>query len=155
MKKFLIGFLIVVGVTLVTFAIKIIFFPVNTINTSLDMTSDIVDDTLTAENAIYNYEYFKKQAESIQALRNKEVTADEAISSFKEIYGDDSKDWKKEDKVEYNRLNTNLTGIKNMLDDAIADYNAKSSMTNRAIFKDGLPSNLTRAVIDGMQLITN
>ena len=33
------------------------------------------------------------------------------------------------------------------------DYNAKASMENRAIFKDNLPSNISRAFYAGMNLL--
>lgn len=155
MKNILLGVLIFVLVIFGSLGLKALLFPVATVSKSLDMGYEVVDKTLTGENAIYNYEYFKKQAESIKALRSKETRADGEINEFYELYGKDTALWTRDDKTEHSRLQANLTGVQNMLDDAMADYNAKSQMVNRAIFKDGLPSNLSRAVVDGIQLMSN
>jgi len=125
--------------------LKVVFFPINSVEKSIDMTYDITDKTLDGENAIYNYEYFKKQEESIEALKNKEDTAKEVIVEFKDMYGKDGTKYDRETKVEYSRLSANVTALKNQLDDAIADYNAKSKMVNKNIFKDNLPTNISRA----------
>jgi hypothetical protein len=42
--------------------------------------------------------------------------------------------------------------LQKLTNKALEDYNAKSSMVNRAIFKDNLPSNITRAFYAGQQL---
>jgi hypothetical protein len=131
--------------------IQAIFFPVNTIQKSIDTAYEVTNKTMTGENAIYNYEYFKSQEESISALYKKEARAKEEVESFKKLYGNPAK-WGMEEKNEYARLNTVATGLGNQLDDAIADYNAKSKMVNRSIFKDNLPSNITRAFYTGQQL---
>lgn len=155
MKNFFIGFLIVLVLIFCGMLLNYALFKPYVVDTSIDMAYDTVDKTMTAENAIYNYEYFIKQAESIQALRNKEIIAEQQLEGFYELYGKDTSKWTREDKAEHSRLKSNITGIQNMLENAMADYNAKSSMVNRAIFKDGLPSNINRAIIDGLQLSNN
>ena len=131
--------------TILGFGIKLLFFPVNTATKLLDTAYGAQDKTLNAENAIYNYEYFKQQKESIDALNQKLGNANESIISFKESAGD-RKDWTFEDKDEYSRLNAVKDGLYNQLKDAIADYNAKSNMANRSIFKDNIVPNYIDAL---------
>ena len=47
--------------------------------------------------------------------------------------------WPQMDKTERNRLNTVLLGIKNTCIDAVKEYNARSTMVNRNIFKEDVP----------------
>lgn len=134
-------FSITVGIILLLIfggiGIKLLFFPVNTANKLIGTAYQAQDKTSNADNAIYNYEYFKQQKESIDALNQKLGNASDSIASFKEEAGDRSK-WSFEDKTEYARLNSVKDGLYNQLKDAIADYNAKSNMANRAIFKDSI-----------------
>jgi regulatory protein YycI of two-component signal transduction system YycFG len=139
--------LIVVGV-----GIKIFWFPVHTSLKSINSTYEIIDKTLDSNNILANYEWFKRQEEGIQALYKKEARAKEEIAAFEEAYPDKDK-WSKFDKDEYARLRSNLTGVSNILDEAIAEYNARSSMANRAIFKENLPVNISRAFYTGLDLI--
>lgn len=150
-KHILIACLLVVSVVLATFMLKIIFFPINTFDTSINASYDIVDKTLTADNAIYNYEWFKKQEESIKALYKKADRATKDIEEYLKTFPD-VKNWDIQTQQEYSRLNSIQSGLGNQLDDAIADYNAKSNMVNKNIFKDNLPSNLSKAFYAGQQL---
>ena len=99
-----------------------------------DMTYGTSKKTLNSTNAIYNYEYFKEQDEAIKSLKNKAKIAKKDIDTFKKEYDKKSQF----DKEELSRLRTIFTGIKYQLSDSIADYNAKSKMVNRNIFKNGL-----------------
>lgn len=151
MKNILLVILLLVVLSFGGLLLKIVFFPANTIHKSIDTAYGVVDNTMTAENAIYNYEWFKKREGEIKALYKKEERAKQELDDFLEIFPDQEK-WNRDDKQEYSRLRSNLTATGNMLDTAIEDYNAKSGMVNRAIFKDNLPSNLTRAFYTGQKL---
>ncbi|MEK6882316.1 MAG: hypothetical protein AABY22_22040, partial [Nanoarchaeota archaeon] len=41
------------------YVIKYFLLPVKTVTSQIDAASDIIDKTYTADNAIYNYEWFK------------------------------------------------------------------------------------------------
>jgi hypothetical protein len=102
----------------------------------------IVNKTIDADNVIYNYEWFKKTHENYLASLVKIKTAEEQVAQFKEDAGP-RKDWSFEDKTEYSRIQSVVTGLKNHSEDIRAEYNAKSKMVNRKIFKGGdLPSEL-------------
>lgn len=99
-----------------------------------DMTYGTAKKTLNSGNAIHNYEYFKTQAEAIKALQSKASHSQKEYNNFKKEM-DKTSDF---DKEELSRLRTIKNGIMNQLKDSVADYNAKSKMVNRNIFKNGL-----------------
>lgn len=109
----------------------------------VDAAHGIVDQTYTAENAIYNYEWFKKQYEKIRATEKQIDNTMMLKDEFKELYGDAST-WDFTTKESYNRLQTTLLGQKNHYENIVADYNARSKMANREIFKDKLPFNVDK-----------
>lgn len=111
----------------------------------VDTAHDIIDKTYTAENAIYNYEWFKTQYEKIQSSEKQIGNTVLSIDDFKEMYGD-PKDWDYIDKEEYARLKTVLLGQKNFYEQLVADYNARSNMDNRDIFKDKLPFDVEKKI---------
>lgn len=91
-------------------------------------------DTLDGDNVKYNYEWFKQTHEDVRALDVQIKTAQAAVDQFKIEAG--SRDgWHREDREEFARLNAVLQGLKNQRADIAANYNARSRMVNRAIFK--------------------
>ena len=140
--------LIIIAIIVLGLGIKLVFFPVKALHTGIDMGYDVAEQTLNAENAIYQYEWFLQTAEDIVALNKKEKRAEQNIQEFK-VTADSTR----EDKNELARLRAIKTGISNMLDDTMAKYNARSKMANRAIFKGNLPSNMTRSVLTTLDLI--
>jgi hypothetical protein len=135
-----IGGLILILLCLVV--IKIVFFPASTALNIIDQAGKVVSKTADADNVIYNYEWFKNTYNSVLATDQKIINLENEITSFTGLVGD-RKNWTFEDKNEYARLSSTLTGLKNHRANIVADYNAKSSMINRKIFKGGdLPTNL-------------
>ncbi|QIG73657.1 hypothetical protein EVC04_220 [Rhizobium phage RHph_I1_9] len=96
----------------------------------------VVSKTFDADNIIYNYEWFKRQYNDIIAFNQKIDIAQSQISRFEESAGPRT-NWTFEDKQEANRLNSVVLGLRNQRESMIAEYNAKSSMVNRSIFKTG------------------
>jgi len=133
---------------------KGLWMPVHTVSKGIDMGYQVVDKTLDGGNAIANYEWFKNQEQQIKVLGQQMDRAIEELNDFKETMNKDRSTWDMMDKDEYSRLRSNITGIGQMLDAAIGDYNAKSSMVNRAVFKDNLPSNISRSMVVSKTLIT-
>lgn len=130
-----------VGIILILFSISIVsyFWLVPEIFfKQVDTAHDIIDVTYTSDNAIYNYEWFKKQYESIHATEKQIDNTMIHLDEFKELFGNVST-WDWSTKQEYNRLSSTLLGQKNHYESIVADYNARSKMANRNIFKDKLP----------------
>jgi hypothetical protein len=126
--------MIVMVIGFVGFIGKVILFPAHVANTTVDTAYKITDKTLDADNVINNYEWFKQQYEDYQAIQTKIGQAEVAANSFKESAGDRS-NWTFEDKNEYSRLTSIVDGLKYQAEDIKAEYNAKSKMLNRNIFK--------------------
>lgn len=149
LKVILIWLLVIVILVFGGIAIKVLFFPVHIADKSVDLAYGTTNKTMTAENAIYNYEWFKMQEESIESLYKKEDTAKKQLEEYIKLLPEDKGKWTRDDKNEVSRLQSIVSGIENMTNDAIAEYNAKSNMVNRVIFKDNLPSNIDRAFLSG------
>ena len=94
----------------------------------------VIDKALSADNIIYNYEYFKKQFRDIKAIDVKIEVAKGQKTEFKDMSGEKAT-WTFEDKTEYSRLSSIASGLEMQRADMVSDYNAKSAMVHRSIFK--------------------
>lgn len=139
--KYIFGFLgVIVLISAVGFLGKIIFFPVNTAQKLVETAYDAQDKVLNADNAIYNYEWFKQKHQDIEASKKQLVNARASYDSFIASAGARSS-WTFEDKTEDSRQRAVVLGLENYLESQIADYNARASMATRNIFENSvLPS---------------
>lgn len=142
----------VIGLLALAFVLKIILFPVNTLERAIETAYGVVDKTMDAKNAIYNYEWFKDQEAHIRVCLKNEDIAKEEWELFKAELPEDREKWTREDKQEEASLRNSYYALQKLTNLAIEDYNAKSEMVNRNIFKDNLPSNITRAWYAGRKL---
>jgi hypothetical protein len=134
-----IGFLgLFIGLAAIGSALNLITIPWLKFDSKVQMNRDIITKTYDADNALYNYHWFKQKSEEIKATDTKVNIALESLNTYQKYWPDKSK-WTAIDKEEYNRLNTNYLGLKNYYNDLIADYNARAKSVDRAIFKDELP----------------
>ena len=101
----------------------------------IDSADKIIDKTYDADNAIYNYEWFKTQHEKIIAAEKQIENTKFEMDSMKEMYGE-PKDWDFQTKQSYQILQAQFLGQKNQYENLVADYNARSKMANRNIFQD-------------------
>jgi hypothetical protein len=151
--KLLIG-IIIAGLTIgLLFLLKIALFPVHTAVRSVDVAYGVVNKTLTSENAIREYEWFKQQEADIRKCIKNEEIAETELTTFISGLPKDRTTWGDFDKREEASLRNSLTAVRRVTNIAMEDYNAKASMANKAIFKDNLPSNISRSFYAGMQLI--
>ena len=130
-----------------------IFQPIDTVVKGKNMAYETTAEIMTGKNAIYNYEWFKQQEADIKRLAEQFTVAQKAVNTYKADLPENRKDWDREDKNELSRLRANATGVDMMLKQAIGDYNAKSSMVSRSVFKDNLPSNITRSMYVAKDMI--
>ncbi len=104
----------------------------------VQMNRDIVAKTYNADNALYNYRWFKDRAESIKATEVQIENAMTAHANFKTSAGP-RKDWTFEDKTEDSRLGSVVLGLKNHYQEIVAEYNSRAKQVDRNIFIDDLP----------------
>lgn len=141
LKKIGIIFAVIFGCTALTaigWGVRSLMLAPRAINHTLGTAEGVIDKTLTADNAIYNYEWFKQQYEDIQAGQKKLDNAETNHVAYRASLPEDREDWTFEDKQEDARLNTIVLGLENNLEDMIADYNARAKQANRNIFEDGI-----------------
>lgn len=127
-----------IALATVGMALNIITIPWLKLGSQVQMTRDIVQKTYNADNALYNYHWFKERFEAIKATENKIKVAKEAATSFETSAGKRT-DWTFEDKTEHARLASVTQGLKSHYEDIVAEYNARAKEADRAIFKDDLP----------------
>lgn len=104
-----------------------------------EAAKDIQEQTYNADNAIENYEWFKQQEQDIIAARQNANATKAQIEQFHETYGDDPSKWSRSAEQRHADLHQQLLGVQQMHNNLVADYNARASMQNRAVFKDKLP----------------
>lgn len=93
----------------------------------------VFEKTVDADNVIYNYEWFKTQWQEILSLERKIGIAESAVASFEAAAGPRGT-WDFRTREESFRLAANLSGVRNVRSDAVAEYNARARMANRSIF---------------------
>lgn len=152
LKLSLTTILVLLLLILGSIAIKIIFFPLNTASKSVNTAYEVVDKTITGENAIANYEWFKEQEAYIRRCYKNEEIAKEEYDLYVSTLPEDRTTWDRQDKQEESSLRNSHYALRKLTNKAIEDYNARASMVNRNIFKDNLPSSITRAWIAGKEL---
>ncbi len=131
---------------------KIVFFPTYVAEQSIDTAYEVVDKVMDSDKAIADYEWFKSQEAYIrQCLRNEEI-AKEEWDIFKAELPEDRDKWDRDDKTEEASLRNSYYALQKLTNKAMEDYNARSSMTTRSVFKDNLPSNIDRAFYAGKKL---
>lgn len=117
------------------FMIKLIMFPVHVLNNEANLAHDAIDKVMNADNAIYNYEWFKQKLADIEATKRQFKLAEANQKSYRASLGERST-WTFEDKTEDARLNSVVLGLQTNLESQIGDYNARASMATRNIFED-------------------
>lgn len=141
----IIAVMLLIGVIMGGFALKAVLLPVKTVTTQIDSAGNIIDRTYDADNAIYNYEWFKTQYEDIQATERIIGNTKTEMDAYKELYGNAS-GWDWQTKQDYNSMSGKYLGQQNYYEDLVAEYNARSKMANREIFKDKLPLHVDKVI---------
>lgn len=100
---------------------------------------ETIEQTMDAEKAIEDYEWFRTQYREIEAQRNQVDNAYDARERFYGTYGEDPDEWSRTTKEDYSAIEKRITGNQNQLENLVADYNARSDMANREVFKCHLP----------------
>jgi len=99
---------------------------------------DIAGRVFDTDNIITQYEWFKQAKEDVDAYDAQIVTAQGQITTFQESMGEAPRtEWGYANTTEYSRLQGVYQGLKNNRNALVAEYNAKSRMATRSVFKAG------------------
>lgn len=102
----------------------------------LSKPAEIVDKVTNTDRIIFNYEWFFETYHDCLAFDEQIKTADAQLTSFTDTLNDDRNSWAREDRTEWNRLNTIVLGLRQQRSSVIQEYNAKSKELTRKLFKD-------------------
>lgn len=130
-----IGVVVVLGVNIVFafwMAPKIFFEQRNA-------AEDAAEDTYSWENAKTEYEWFKQQKHDIRAKEKQANNTQQQINRMHENYDGSPDEWPRDVRQNHERLHQQLLGQQNMHNEMVAEYNAKSEMEHKNLFKDELP----------------
>lgn len=124
-----------IGISLVGSGVWFLTLPMRT-------ATGVIERTANPDNVIANYEWFKRQVQDVKAIDKRIVATNTAMDAFMQSAGA-RETWKFEDRQEYNRLNALSIGLQGQRADMVAEYNARTQMANRDIFRTGeLPEQL-------------
>lgn len=137
-KAIAIGIVILILLVAGVWALKAGMLPFMTVTKQIDSAGQIIDKTYDPSSAIYNYEWFKSRFEDIHATEIQISNTKQNMEDYRDLYGNAS-EWDWQTKQDYNSLNKVYLGQQNYYEDIVAEYNARSKMANREIFKDKLP----------------
>lgn len=102
----------------------------------------VIARTANPGNIIANYEWFKQQYQDIGAMDARLSAARDAITRFEQSAGPRT-GWQFEERQESARLNQIVAGLEGQRASMIAEYNARTQMANRDIFRThDLPSHI-------------
>ncbi len=128
----------ILGVALVGSALNLITIPWLRFNSQIQMNRDIIQKTYDADNALYNYHWFKERSGALKAEQKQIIIADNAANDFDKNAGV-RRDWTFEDKTESSRLHSVAQGLRSDFEYKSAEYNAKMKEVDRAKFEEELP----------------
>lgn len=140
-----ITFLLLIALVGGGWVLKAVLLPAKTVTTQIDSAGNIIESVYDADNAIYNYEWFKTQYEDIQATERIISNTKVEMDAYKELYGNAST-WDWQTKQDYNSMLGKYLGQQNYYESLVAEYNARSKMANREIFKDKLPLHVDKVL---------
>lgn len=110
------------------------------------LSDNVNRKVVNSDKAIENYEWFKMQESQIQSMYNQEKIQQKSLDNYLEMLGKDPSKWTAQDKNQINFLRTVVDGTRVQVNHMIAEYNAKSSMKHKALFKNNLPTNIVRGL---------
>jgi|SRR5882724_8591968 len=119
-------------------ALNLITIPWLKLNSQIQTNRDIVTKIFNADNALYNYHWFKERAAAITALETTIGQADAAVKDF-EISAGLRTTWTFDDKNEDSRLRSVAQGQKAQYNSLVGEYNARMKEADRSIFEERLP----------------
>jgi hypothetical protein len=102
----------------------------------------VAEHVASPDAAISSYEWFEQQYRDVHAIEWQIKDAQDAVKRFKDDNGKPS-DWAFDQREEYGRLNSHVTGLKQARRGMIEVYNARASMITRNLWKSStLPQHI-------------
>jgi len=141
-KAIYIGVAVVIGILLTSLFMRVVLFPAHVADKAMDTAEGVVDQTLNANNALFNYENFKDLYNGAKAQKANIENTLKKMDDLKEMYGEPT-EWTKDIREEHSFMKDTLSGYEMQYQSLVKEYNSDSSKLNRNLFKDNnLPEEL-------------
>lgn len=135
-------FNVLVSVLFILFGLSIIAGIMSLVSAPFRSATGVVERTINPDNVIANYEWFKRQVQDVKAIDVRLRASQLTLDQFNAVAGPRDK-WTFEDKQEHARLSSIVLGLQGQRASMVAEYNARTEMANRALFKTSdLPETL-------------
>lgn len=119
-----------------------IFLILSVVGSAFNWGSAFTRRVFNPNTVVENYEWFHEAVRDAEALNQQVIAALKSRDAYAEMAGP-SENWKFDTRTEYSRLNSVVLGLENRRTSLVAEYNARSAMMNRSLFKDrNLPEQL-------------
>lgn len=115
--------------------LKVVLLPSYVANKAVDTGYGIVDKTLNADNALFNYEQFYDLYQGAKQQTINIKNCQTQIDNIKKIYGEDSSKWTKDIRNELAFQQQTLEGFQMQYQKIVSEYNSNSQKLNRNLFK--------------------
>jgi len=123
--------------------LSIVFGGLSIVTGVFSSAKGVMDRTLDPDNIIYNYEWFHSKNQAYISYKAQKTELKQQLSGFKDLAGANSREWSRAEREAYTQINNQLMGVAQHVRDIAAEYNARTGMANREIFKSGdLPDSL-------------
>jgi len=124
-----------VAIGIVGFIGKVVLFPVHVLDKTAETGYGIVDKTLNADNAIFNYEQFHDLYQGAKQQVVNILNSKNQINNLKETYGEDASKYTKDVRSDLSFQQQNLEGYLLQYQKIVSEYNSNSKKLNRELFK--------------------
>lgn len=104
--------------------------------TMLAKPAALVNKVTDPDRIIQNYEWFEESYNDALALDEKIKTTQSQIDSQFSGMPTDRNEWSRSNQEEFNRLNSVVVGMRSQRESIVADYNARSKMITRQLWKN-------------------
>lgn len=120
-----------------------VFYGIRWITQPLRTAEGVRERVGNPDNVLYQYEHFHDVCAAVVATDKKIAAKQAEIAAYDKRHPDGDKSDQFQAAPKADRLDTELTGLKQFRADTVAQYNADSAKANRSIFKDhSLPDRL-------------
>lgn len=138
-KMWFLGILAVIIIPVAILLLNILFAPaeiaLHAVGEGIEASKEVISIVVDGQNIILNYEYFYNSYYDILATVGKGKDAQEAYDAMLVSLPGDSDEWSYTQRQEWKTFNERRNSLKAVLRDQVSDYNARSSMLTRTIFK--------------------
>lgn len=124
--------------------IMVVMIPLGLLTGVINFGGDVASEVFDPKKVVYTYEQFHRDYTSIQSFDVQYQTAKSTHDTFKETIGNDRAKYADADRQMLNMYVQSMVGLRNERNRLAAEYNAKSAMITRDIFKGtSLPRTLS------------